>query len=119
VTKDQFSLTADDDTLIADGSDATRLVFRVLDQYGASRPFANGPVSLKISGPGTIVGDNPFTLMNDSGGVGAVWIKTLPKMSGTINVTAFYSSWDGDAQWSSYKTVAINVLTNSSGSYLS
>ena len=118
VTKDQFSLTADDDTLVADGSDATRLVFRVLDQYGAPRPFASGPVSFKISGPGTIVGDNPFTLMNDSGGVGAVWVKTLSNVTGTINVTAFYSSWDGDAQWSNYKTAAINVLPNSSASYL-
>jgi beta-galactosidase len=118
VTKDQFSLKADDDTLIADGSDATRLVFRVLDQYGAPRPFANGPVSFQISGPGIILGDSPFTLMDDSGGVGAVWIKTLPNVSGTIIVTAFYSSSNGNAQWSSYKTATIDVLPNSSAACL-
>ena len=71
-----FSKT-DDATLIADGADATRLVFRVVDQYGAPRPFANGVVTFQLLGPGIIVGDNPFTLLDDSGGVGAVQFKVL------------------------------------------
>src|SRR4029077_16500541 len=36
---DQLSLQADDPELIADGSDATRLVFRATDKFGAPRPF--------------------------------------------------------------------------------
>jgi beta-galactosidase len=33
----QFHLSADDSELVADGSDATRVVFRVTDEYGAIR----------------------------------------------------------------------------------
>jgi len=109
VGKDSFSLLADDDTLVADGADATRLVFRVLDQYGAPRAFANGAVSLEISGPGVIVGDNPFTLLNDSGGVGAVWIKTLPNQTGTIAVRASYWTWEEGSQWNADRTIRIDV----------
>jgi beta-galactosidase len=91
-TKDRFFLGADDEELIGDGSDATRLVFQTVDRFGAVRPFAGGEVSFKLTGPGAIVGDNPFRL-TDSGGVGAVWIKTLPKSSGHIVVTAAHSLW--------------------------
>ena len=55
-----------------DGRDATRVVLRVTDEYGNIRPFATGAVSLSITGPGEIVGENPFSL---AGGGGAVWIK--------------------------------------------
>jgi beta-galactosidase len=119
VSQDRFSLKADDDTLIADGSDATRLAFRVLDQYGAPRPFANGAVTFNLTGPGIIVGDNPFTLLDDSGGVGAIWIKTLPNTPGTIAVSAAYSSWNGDLQMTSERRAVINVLPNSGASFIS
>jgi beta-galactosidase len=109
VSKDKFMLTADDEALVADGSDATRVVFSITDQYGALRPFANGAVVFHISGPGVIVGDNPFTLLDDSGGVGAVWIKSLPNRPGRIVVWAEYSTWNGDAQTSAEKAVAIEV----------
>lgn len=108
VSKDQFYFKADDNTLVADGADATRLVFRILDQYGAPRPFANGAVAFQLAGPGIIVGDNPFTLMDDSGGVGAIWIKTLPNQTGNIVVNAGYSSWNGE-QMVGDQTVTINV----------
>lgn len=119
VSKDQFFLKADDDTLVADGSDATRLVFRVLDEYGAPRPFANGAVTFELTGPGTIVGDNPFTLLDDSGGVGAVWIKTQANSPGTIVVKAVYSSWNGDSQMLGEKGAVINVLPNPDASSIS
>jgi beta-galactosidase len=89
-SRDQFVLAADDAELSGDGSDATRLVFQVMDRYGAPRAFAGGDVSFELSGPGRIVGDNPFHLA-DSGGVGAVWIWTQPKSSGRIAVTATHS----------------------------
>jgi beta-galactosidase len=86
-SKDQLWLKADDAELIADGSDATRLVFRAVDKFGAPRPFVGGEVTFILSGPAMIVGDNPFR-WDDSGGAGAVWIKTLPDRTGGLKVTA-------------------------------
>ncbi len=88
---DQLWLKADDAELEADGSDATRLAFAVVDKHGAPRAFASGQVSLHIDGPGEIVGDNPFTL-DDNGGAGAVWIRTLPGRTGIIRVEARHSA---------------------------
>jgi beta-galactosidase len=90
-TKDQFFLGADDRELIGNGSDATRLVFKTVDRFGALRPFTGGKIVFELTGPGVIVGDNPFRL-EDSGGVGAVWVKTVPKSSGLVVVTATHSS---------------------------
>jgi len=73
---DQFVLHADDAELMGNGADATRLVFRVLDRYGQPRAFAGGNVRFSISGPGVLVGDNPYDLAQ-SGGAGAVWVKAL------------------------------------------
>src|ERR1017187_8604344 len=99
--QDQFLLAADDAELIGDGADASRLVFKVADKFGAERPFAGGEVAFQIAGPGVIVGDNPFQLA-DSGGVGAVWIKTDPNSSGQIVVKAAHS-------FRGAKSVQINV----------
>ena len=89
-SKDQLLVRTDDAELIADGSDATRLVFRIADRFGATRPFVDGTVVFEISGPGVVVGDNPFQLA-DSGGAGAVWIKTLQGQAGRITVIATHS----------------------------
>ena len=88
---DQLWLKADDGVLIADGSDATRLAFRAVDKFGAPRPFVSGEFSLGLSGPGVMVGDNPFR-WDDSGGAGAVWIKTVPGRTGRIKVTASHAT---------------------------
>ena len=62
--------------------DATRLVFRAVDRYGAPRPYVTGQVTLSIStGPAVLVGDNPFDFAA-AGGVGAVWIRSLPGRQG-------------------------------------
>lgn len=87
---DEFLLIADDGELTGNGSDATRVVFRVADKYGAPRPFAGGNVSFHIQGPGIIVGDNPFNL-KDSGGAAAIWIRTKPDSSGHIRLQAVHS----------------------------
>jgi beta-galactosidase len=89
-TKDQFLLATDDVNLIADGADATRLSFMVADKFGARRAFAGGKISFEIAGPGVLVGDNPF-LLEESGGAGAVWVKTLPNRSGRIIAKATHS----------------------------
>ncbi len=104
---DELFLAADDAEIVGDGTDATRLVFKVVDEFGAERAFAGGEIVFELTGPGVIVGDNPFTLMDDSGGVGAVWIKAQPNVAGQINVKATHSAL-GE------KTVAINVTAAAS-----
>jgi beta-galactosidase len=84
---DRLLLSVDDRELRADRSDATRLFFGAADKFGNLRSSAEGAVSLSIEGPGQIVGDNPFSL-EDSGGVGAVWVRTLPGRTGRIRVEA-------------------------------
>jgi len=80
----ELIVKADDLELIGDGIDATRVVLRVTDEYGGSRPFANAAIAMTIEGPGEIIGDNPFSLF---GGVGAVWIRTK-QVAGTIRFNA-------------------------------
>ncbi|HEX7360355.1 MAG TPA: glycoside hydrolase family 2 TIM barrel-domain containing protein [Bryobacteraceae bacterium] len=89
-SKDQLSLQADDSKLTGDGSDATRLVFRVVDQFGAPRLHGGGTVSFEVKGPAVIVGDNPFDL-GESGGSAAVWVRTLPGRTGRVRITAKHS----------------------------
>jgi beta-galactosidase len=88
---DRLWLHADDTELSADGSDATRLAFGAVDKFGVARPFVEGKVSFQIEGPGVIIGDNPFELA-ESGGLGAVWIKTVSARAGRINIEATHAS---------------------------
>jgi len=80
----QLLVEPDDRELIGDGIDATRIVLRVTDEYGAVRPFANAAIALTAEGPGEIIGENPFSLF---GGVGAVWLKSK-EAAGLIRLTA-------------------------------
>jgi len=80
----QLLVAADDLELVGDGIDATRFVMKVTDEYGAVRPLANAPIAVSLTGPGEIIGENPFSLF---GGVGAVWIKTK-QAPGVIRVVA-------------------------------
>jgi beta-galactosidase len=80
----KFSLAPDDVKLHADGADTTRVVLRVTDEFGASRPFSNDPVKLDLAGPAEILGDNPFALI---GGTGAIWIRAK-EQPGTAKLTA-------------------------------
>jgi beta-galactosidase len=80
----QFHLEADDAELHADGSDATRVVFRVTDEFGNPRPFATGAIQFALEGPATLIGDNPFAL---AGGVGAIWLK-VTEAPGIIRLSA-------------------------------
>jgi len=80
----KFVLLADDRSLVADGSDSTRVVLRVTDAYGAVRPFANDPITFEMEGPAELIGDNPFSLI---GGTGAIWVRTQ-EQPGTVRLTA-------------------------------
>ncbi len=80
----KFNLLQDDSRLFADGSDSTRIVFRVTDEFGNIRPFSADPITLKMEGPAEIIGDNPFALV---GGTGAVWIRAK-QQPGTVRLFA-------------------------------
>ncbi|MPZ82796.1 MAG: hypothetical protein GEV28_21285 [Actinophytocola sp.] len=84
---DRLSLVADDAELVADGADATRVVVRAVDKYGAPRPYVDGEVAFTLAGPAVLVGDNPFAFA-DAGGVGAVWLRTVPYSPGTVTLRA-------------------------------
>jgi beta-galactosidase len=79
-----LEMIADDTTLNADGSDMTRISLRITDDFGNILPFAMDPVTLTLTGPGTLVGDNPFPM---PGGRGAVYVRAA-RRAGTITVTA-------------------------------
>jgi beta-galactosidase len=84
---DTLSCVADDAVLTADGSDATRVVVRAVDRFGAARPYVAGAVSFTVSGPGELVGDNPFDL-SASGGAAAVWIRSVRGKPGQVTLRA-------------------------------
>jgi beta-galactosidase len=74
----------DDKELLGDGCDATRVVLMVTDEYGNIRPLATGAVSLTLTGPVELIGENPFAL---AGGAGAVWVKAR-EAAGMVRLTA-------------------------------
>ena len=90
-SKDAFLLSADDPAILGDGIDATRVVFQVADKFGAPRLFAGGSVTFDLTGPGVLVGDNPFSL-TESGGAGAIWMRTHAASSGKIILKATHSA---------------------------
>jgi beta-galactosidase len=90
--QDQFVLHADDAAIAGDGVDATRVAFQVTDKYGAPRLLGSGNVTFELTGPGVLVGDNPFSL-TESGGAGAVWIKSQPNsFAKTLTLKATHSA---------------------------
>jgi beta-galactosidase len=80
----ELQVEADDLELVGDGIDATRIVLKVTDEYGAVRPLANAAIALTVNGPAEIIGENPFALF---GGVGAVWLKTK-RQAGVVKLSA-------------------------------
>ena len=46
---DALGMAVDDATITADGSDATRAVFRAIDAYGNQRRYGSGNVTLTLS----------------------------------------------------------------------
>jgi beta-galactosidase len=70
----RLEVTADDGSLFADGSDATRVVMRVTDEYGNVQRLCDDPLRLMLSGPATLVGPRTVAL---TGGTIAVWIRAM------------------------------------------
>lgn len=88
---DQFVAIADDAGIRGDGIDATRITFRINDKYGAPRLLGSGEVTIEVTDPGALIGDQSFSL-TESGGVGAVWVKSTPNSSGPITVKLTHST---------------------------
>ncbi|MGH3188129.1 MAG: hypothetical protein ACRDOL_12840, partial [Streptosporangiaceae bacterium] len=49
--------------------------------------YMAGNVTMNLSGPAVLVGDNPFAF-GEYGGLGAVWVRSLAGQQGTITLTA-------------------------------
>jgi beta-galactosidase len=85
--RDRLALTADHGSIRADGTDTTRLTFRALDAYGNQRPRVTGDVSLSLTGPAMLIGDNPFPF-GTYGGVGGAFVRSAPGQAGLVSVMA-------------------------------
>jgi beta-galactosidase len=86
--RDSLFLMADDNSIVGDGVDATRVAFRAVDLFGAPRPYVKGQVTFTITGPCALVGKNPFPFA-DTGAAGAIWIRSrLVSQDGSVTVTA-------------------------------
>ncbi|HEX5406395.1 MAG TPA: hypothetical protein VFX16_29320 [Pseudonocardiaceae bacterium] len=60
---------------------------RAVDRYGNPRPYVTGALDLAITGPGVLIGDNPFDF-EAAGGAGAVWIRTIKGLTGQAILSA-------------------------------
>ena len=85
---DSLVAQADDECIDADGKDATRVWFRAVDRYGAPAPCLDGIVSVEIIGDASLIGDQTFD-MSETGGVGAVWIRS--KLDKPDNIVVRFS----------------------------
>lgn len=65
-------LKADSTEIFADGADCTRVVVKLKDKNNQTLHLANHPVFFELSGPGRLIGENPFIL---EAGRGAVFIQ--------------------------------------------
>jgi len=90
-SRDRLRLTADDTTITADGSDATRVTFRATDAYGNHRPNMTGEVTLTLTGPAVLIGQNPFAF-GSYGGVGGAFVRSVPGKTGQVTVTARHAT---------------------------
>jgi beta-galactosidase len=77
-------LAPDSSTLVADGSDMTRLVVGNTDEYGNPLPYVIRVVTLEIAGEADLIGENPFPMV---GGQGALYVRARHR-PGTATITA-------------------------------
>jgi len=108
--RDHLGLTVEDTSIVADGSDATRIAFRALDAYGNQRPYPAGDVTLARTGPAELIGDNPFEFAT-YGGVGGAFVRSVPAKTGVVRVTADHPTL-GQA------SIRVTVTRAAAGQYL-
>ncbi len=90
-SRDRLGLALEDSSIQADGSDMTRFTFRALDAYGNQRPYVSGDVTLALSGPAALIGDNPFPFAT-YGGVGGAFVRSNPGQTGNVTITAQHAT---------------------------
>jgi len=90
-SRDRLVLWLDDTVIQADGADTTRVTFRAVDAYGNQRPYVSGTVALTLTGPATLIGDNPFEF-GEYGGVGGAFARSLPGRPGVVTVQAQHAT---------------------------
>jgi len=78
----QLYVMPDDVLLDASQKDATRIVVKILDQYGNLLPFIDEVIKIEIEGPAKLQGPNEIALI---GGAIAFWVETINK-AGEINI---------------------------------
>jgi beta-galactosidase len=106
---DRLVLDLEDDEIVGNGFDATRLTFRALDAYGNQRPYVTGDVTLTLAGKAAeIVGQNPFAFQT-YGGVGGVFLRSREAHKGTVQITASHPTLGSGKV--SLKVVAQTALT--------
>ena len=84
--------TPDDQTIRADGIDATRIVFKLVDQVGNPLPYSNAALEIKVEGAGELIGPSLTGLI---GGCLATWVKSNGE-EGEIKITARTNSLKAD-----------------------
>ena len=80
---DHVEVRADDARIVGDGVDSTRVRFQVSDAFGNLRATATGPVTVRVDGPGVLIGPDVLDLPASAG---AVWVRSVPGAEGTIRL---------------------------------
>lgn len=109
-SQDSLHVAADDSAIAGDGRDATRIAFLAVDRFGNLRTYVGGEVTLTHTGPGRLVGDNPFDY-SLAGGAGAVWLRSVNGQYGRATVTASHPTLGSGTV--SVDTVAPSALPDS------
>jgi beta-galactosidase len=78
----QLRVRADNLRLNAAQKDATRIVVKILDQYGNLLPFCDEIIRIELKGPGRLQGPDTISV---KGGAIAFWVETL-NQPGTIEL---------------------------------
>ncbi|MGH2909004.1 MAG: glycoside hydrolase family 2 TIM barrel-domain containing protein, partial [Solirubrobacteraceae bacterium] len=89
-TQDKLALTLDDGAINGDGTDMTRFTVRGADAYGNHRPLGSTnatQVTFSVSGPATLLADNPFAF-GLYGGVGGGFLRSQAGATGSVTLTA-------------------------------
>ncbi len=59
--------------------------------YGNHRPNMTGEVTLTLTGPAVLIGQNPFAF-GSYGGVGGAFVRSVPGKTGQVTVTARHAT---------------------------
>ena len=66
LTAKRLVMSIEPDTIVANGSDLSRVLISIVDSNGTLCPYATATINVSLSGPGTLIGDNPITAANET-----------------------------------------------------